>query len=92
MYVVMGHTTGWTRRTAILRTRRFRCGRRLIHRVVETLRGGPWYPLERGNEELHAPGVHRALESIKLEQLTAEERERYVLGNIEQSEKLTEEL
>ena len=49
-------------------------------------------PLERGEVELHAPGVRRAIVKSKLEQLTEEERERYVLDNVEQSDELAEEL
>ena len=49
-------------------------------------------PLERGEVELHAPGVRRAIVRSKLEQLEEEERERYVLDNVEQSEELAEEL
>ena len=49
-------------------------------------------PLERGIVGLHAPGVRQAIVKSKLEQLTEEKRERYVLDNVEQSEKLAEEL
>ena len=41
--------------------------------------------------ELHASGVRRAIVKTKM-QLTEEERERYVLDYVEQSEGLTEEL
>ena len=49
-------------------------------------------PLERGEVKLHAPGVRRTIVKSKLEQLTEEGRERYVLDNVEQSEELAEEL
>ena len=49
-------------------------------------------PLERGEVEPYAPGVSRAIVKSKLEQLTEEERERYILDNVEQSEELAEEL
>ena len=48
--------------------------------------------LKRSKVELHAPVVRRVIVRSKLEQLTEEERERYVLENVEQSEELAEEL
>ena len=49
-------------------------------------------PLERGQVWLHAPGVRRAIVRFKLEQLTEEERKRYVLDKVEKSVELAEEL
>ena len=56
------------------------CGRKLVYKGVAMVSK----PLERGEVELHAPGVRRVSVRSRLYQLMEEEIDRYVQDNAEQ--------